>query len=177
MFVSQVPGHLRINVSWFNNTTGAQNFVTHPLNDRGNAQSVQKHMRSLRKWGNVHGVRGAPYAVASAEVKAPYHLITYGTVAKAFYKAEKAWAAEPNIAASRTHGLDNITILDPAMPADAIRWLVNFANEFNEGDSLTLCQVYDEFGSVNAQWKAHSDLTGVSARNGAGEQSAIALCG
>ena len=61
----QVPGETKVTIPWFDPATGVANFKVHPLNDRGNRQSVLRHMNKIKEMGVVASARGDPYAVVS----------------------------------------------------------------------------------------------------------------
>ena len=74
-------------IPWFDSSTGAPNFKVHPMNDRGNQESVMKHLKKIKAYGVVPSARGDAYAIVSSGCRPPCWLISFGTVATAFYKA------------------------------------------------------------------------------------------
>ncbi len=167
-FLKQVPGRVRSTIPWFDPVTGAEMFRTHPLNDRGNRQSVLRYLSKIRQFGVVPSARGDPYAVVSRGCKPPYWLISFGTLATAFYKAISMGLDKefPNVKASLDNGLPNVTLLVEQFPSDGIAWLREFANDFHDGDDVTLVQMYDEHGSMQAEWDCHRLENGIDSKTG-----------
>ena len=146
--------------------------VPHELNFRHQDQVERKYTNSLRRFGNVPGVRGEPWFQVSQGGGAPYKAITYSTLSRSMYRAVEEDPANPLIIASIERGLPNCILFDENMPDDCVGWLRDWHNSFHEGSSVSFLELLKLVKDAHADWVAHADASGLKTRScGSGENS------
>ena len=58
------------------------------------------------------------------------------------------------------------TLLVEQFPIDGLLWFREFHNDFHEGDELTLCQVFDMFPTISAEWDVNKIEAGIDTKTG-----------
>ena len=144
---------------------GARLFEMQSDNIRDQKVVEDDYVRSVLTKGNVSGVRGQPWAVLSEGEQPPFNLISYGTLARAIYRAAQAEPDNPNVLATLEQGLENLQVYSSKTPIDVIRWLRDFHNEFHGGSGFTVLELLKLVEKIEAQWKAHATLKGLSVSN------------
>ncbi len=78
----------------FFDSAGTQLVVPHKDNVRKNSVQIVRYKESIKKFGNIQGVRGQAVAVLSEGNKPPWRMLTYGSVSRAIYAAHaERWVA------------------------------------------------------------------------------------
>ena len=159
-----VPGRVGCAVPWYDEA-GNPNFTCHADNERHHNAVVDDYVEIIAEDGVVQEARGAPFAILnSTPTGLPYLLITFGTLSRAFYKANKIHADKKSVIASREAGLQNVTVLIGKTPMDAYGWLRDYHNStvFQSGATTSFAQVLTETPQFAANWEAASVIKGVA---------------
>ena len=165
-----------ITIPWFDPKTGARSFVRHEFNQRVQKKVEQRYVQSVIAKGCVPGVRGVPWGVGTLGIT-PYKLLTYGTLSSALYSAAEMDTDRSIecVQVSIRRGLEMVDLYDPRTPADVLRWLKRFHNEWHGGSATTYLESFEDVQLVSDTWKVYCLEHGISSESGRGSESYAVL--
>ena len=146
-------------------TDGEPTFVCHDLNQRHHSVVISSYVKSLRKYGLTQDVRGIACAVPSPGNKAPYRMLTFGSVTRAVYIAAEKYGDEELIKKTLEIGLF-VDIYDEAMPSDAARFIRDYFNSFHKGAAVSFLEILNSTLPRDAEWKAYACRHGIPLSRG-----------
>ncbi|CAK0872892.1 unnamed protein product [Prorocentrum cordatum] len=150
-----VKGMANIVVPFFKD--GKKTMEPHPLNLRRQDVIVNQCTNLVLENGNVPGVRGEPWAVASPTTDSfPLLMISYGTLTRAVYNAHERAPGNPFVKRSIERGLQNVTVFDARLPDDVLTWLRDWHNEWHGGSRFTLIQCWQLISQMDSDFDALS---------------------
>ena len=159
-----VPGRIMFSVPWYD-SDDRDCFICHPDNVRHHNSVIDEYEETVASMGVVQEGRGSPFAILSnTPTGLPYQLITFGSVSRAFYKADKnpLHKDKPAVIATRELGLQSVTVLVAKTPADVYSWVRDFHNSivFQSGATTSFSQMLTELPQQVANWEAMCTLQG-----------------
>ena len=154
------PGHTssKIIVRWFDEHNHPT-LKPHEANMRQHEVVLLEYVDSIVEYGVCSDGRGGAWALASrgSPSGAPFLLLTWGTLARAFYKALELHPSNENVKASLAAGLE-VQVLHPDTPGDVYSWIRDYFNRFGPGASVGFNQILQETTSINASWQVFAHL-------------------
>ena len=75
-------------------------------------------------------------------------MITWGTLSTAFYEAHVMAPDNENVVASLAEGLPNAAVYHSRTPADVIRFLRDYHNQFHNGSGYSVIELLQDIGYV-----------------------------
>lgn len=169
---TEIPQMVNNVIPWFDKATGAPNFRPHPLNVRQHDTVLDEYEESILEHGIAQDCRGRLFATMSMHPvpgkvgqfmeSFPLELVTWGTLARAFYSVVQRHPSHPNVVESLAAGLDNIVVLSGRTPRDVVEFLRDFHNSFHHGASDSFIKVIQDTRIIQASWQAHCSLNNPS---------------